>query len=83
MSQERDKGKGDAADTPLERVDVLDYDVTTGAVSGRRAFADLREVPGRPDGLTVDADGGVWIPAWPARRVSPSLTLIAGRCVLL
>lgn len=49
------------ADTPLERVDVLDYDVTTGAVSGRRVFADLREVAGRPDGLTVDADGGVWI----------------------
>lgn len=49
------------ADTPLERVDVLDYDVTTGAVSGRRPFADLRDVPGRPDGLTVDADGGVWV----------------------
>lgn len=49
------------ADTPLERVDVLDYDAATGAVGGRRAFADLRDVPGRPDGLTVDADGGVWV----------------------
>jgi sugar lactone lactonase YvrE len=49
------------ADTPLERVDVLDYDVTTGTVGARRTFADLREAPGRPDGLTVDADGGVWI----------------------
>jgi sugar lactone lactonase YvrE len=49
------------ADTPLERVDVLDYDVATGAVAGRRAFVDLHDVPGRPDGLTVDADGAVWI----------------------
>jgi sugar lactone lactonase YvrE len=49
------------ADTPLERVDVLDYDVSTGTVRARRVFADLRDVAGRPDGLTVDADGGVWI----------------------
>lgn len=48
-------------DTELDRVDVLDYDVTTGAVSGRRPFADLHAVVGRPDGLTVDADGGVWV----------------------
>jgi sugar lactone lactonase YvrE len=49
------------ADTPLERVDVLDYDLATGAASGRRTFVDLHDVPGRPDGLTVDADGAVWI----------------------
>ena len=49
------------ADTPVERVDVLDYDVSAGTVSGRRPFADLRDAPGRPDGLTVDADGGVWV----------------------
>jgi sugar lactone lactonase YvrE len=49
------------ADTPLERVDVMDYDVATGAVADRRPFADLRDVPGRPDGMTVDADGGVWV----------------------
>jgi len=49
------------ADTPLERVDVLDYDAADGAVSARRPFADLRDVPGRPDGLTVDAEGGVWV----------------------
>lgn len=49
------------ADTPLERVDVLDYDVATGDVAGRRTFANLHDVPGRPDGLTVDSDGSVWI----------------------
>jgi sugar lactone lactonase YvrE len=49
------------ADTPLEQVDVLDYDLATGAVSRRRTFVDLHNVPGRPDGLTVDAEGAVWI----------------------
>jgi sugar lactone lactonase YvrE len=49
------------ADTPLERVDVLDYDQATGTATGRRTFVDLHDVPGKPDGLTVDADGAVWI----------------------
>ena len=49
------------ADTPLERVDVLDYDPGTGEAGGRRPFVDLHDVPGRPDGLTVDGEGAVWI----------------------
>jgi sugar lactone lactonase YvrE len=47
-------------DTVTEQVDVFDY-LPDGTVGGRRMFADLREAPGRPDGLTVDAEGGVWI----------------------
>lgn len=49
------------ADTPLERVDVMDYGPGTGEPSGRRTFVDLHDVPGRPDGLTVDSEGAVWI----------------------
>ncbi|HLX48903.1 MAG TPA: SMP-30/gluconolactonase/LRE family protein [Streptosporangiaceae bacterium] len=49
------------ADTPSEQVDVLRYDPGTGQVSDRRMFADLHDVPGRPDGLTVDSEGCVWI----------------------
>lgn len=48
-------------DTPLGRVDAFDYDVTTGEIAGRRTFVDLHDVPGRPDGLTVDSQGGVWV----------------------
>lgn len=48
-------------DTPLERVDAFDYDVSTGAISARRTLVDLRDIPGRPDGLTVDAEGGIWV----------------------
>jgi sugar lactone lactonase YvrE len=48
-------------DTPTQHVDVFDYDLATGDVSPRRVFVDLNGAEGRPDGLTVDAEGGVWV----------------------
>ena len=44
-------------DTDTHRVDVFDYDSGHG-LSNRRTLVDLRD--GRPDGLTVDSEGGVW-----------------------
>ncbi|MEU6038354.1 SMP-30/gluconolactonase/LRE family protein [Actinomadura sp. NPDC047616] len=46
-------------DTPTRRVDVFQGD-------DRRVFA---HVPGLPDGLTVDADGCVWVALWGGGRV--------------
>ncbi|WP_258308252.1 SMP-30/gluconolactonase/LRE family protein [Streptomyces sp. NWU339] len=48
------------ADTATDRVDVFDYDRERG-LSGRRPFAAAPSGPGSPDGLTVDAEGGVWV----------------------
>jgi sugar lactone lactonase YvrE len=44
-------------DTPTGRIDVFDYD-RDGGLTARRPFV---HTGGAPDGLTVDADGGVWV----------------------
>jgi sugar lactone lactonase YvrE len=46
-------------DTATGRVDVFDYDPAAG-LTGRRPFVELTGGE-RPDGLTVDAEGGVWV----------------------
>ncbi len=51
-------------DTPSRRVDVFDVDSETGLVARRRRFVDLARVTGFPDGLTVDADGCLWVALW-------------------
>ena len=57
-------------DTATGRVDVFDYDAAAG-LTNRRPFVDTGA---RPDGLTVDAEGAVWVAlanAGAVRRYSP------------
>jgi sugar lactone lactonase YvrE len=64
-------------DTPTSRIDVFDHDPSTGAVTDRRPFA---RIDGFPDGLTVDAEGGVWVALFggsQVRRYSPDGSLDA------
>ena len=58
-------------DTPTHRVSVFDYDAEEG-LSGRRTFVDVLVdgEPGNPDGLTVDAEGGVWTAVYGAGAVN-------------
>jgi len=45
-------------DTATHRISVFDYDPESG-LTGRRTFTEIPD-GGRPDGLTVDSEGGVW-----------------------
>jgi sugar lactone lactonase YvrE len=55
------------ADSPTRRVDAFEYDLATGTFSGGRLFASFDD--GEPDGLSVDAGGGVWVAVWGAGQV--------------
>ena len=47
-------------DTATFQTSVFDYDTDAG-LTNRRVFADLSDEGKRPDGLTVDEEGGVWV----------------------
>lgn len=60
-------------DTPTRRIDIFDYEREAG-LSGRRPFVVIPEDAGHPDGLTVDAEGGVWVALYDGgavRRYAP------------
>lgn len=58
------------SDTMLRRVYAYDLDPASGTLSNQRLFAEFSESQGMPDGMTVDAQGGVWICLWDGWQVS-------------
>lgn len=59
-------------DTPTQRIDV--FDCAGGRLQNRRPFAEVAPAAGSPDGLCLDAEGGVWVALWgggAVRRYAP------------
>ncbi|KMS73513.1 calcium-binding protein [Streptomyces viridochromogenes] len=60
-------------DSPTRRVDVFDF--VDGRAVNRRPLAEIEDGAGFPDGLTVDAEGCVWVALWEGaavRRYTPA-----------
>jgi sugar lactone lactonase YvrE len=67
-------------DSPTRRIDVFDADPATGALEGRRPLAAVEVEGAVPDGLSVDAEGCVWVAlhgGWGLNRYSPEGELVA------
>ncbi|MEN3283643.1 MAG: hypothetical protein V7607_4783 [Solirubrobacteraceae bacterium] len=48
-------------DSTTQRIDAFDFDSATGDIANRRALAEIDPDHGLPDGMTIDAEGGIWI----------------------
>jgi sugar lactone lactonase YvrE len=57
-------------DSPTRAVSAFDYSAETGDIENRRVALDFRSEPGIPDGMTIDADGCLWIAHWGGWKVS-------------
>eukprot|EP01116_Phalansterium_solitarium_P025327 TRINITY_DN9634_c0_g1_i1.p2 TRINITY_DN9634_c0_g1~~TRINITY_DN9634_c0_g1_i1.p2 ORF type:complete len:300 (+),score=95.41 TRINITY_DN9634_c0_g1_i1:102-1001(+) len=59
-------------DSPLQRVDAFDYEPDSGRLSNRRTVISIGAYAeeGCPDGMTIDADGMLWIAHWGGSKVT-------------
>jgi sugar lactone lactonase YvrE len=67
-------------DTGTPAIDAFSYDERTGEASERRRLTDTDPAWGAPDGLTMDAEGGIWVAFWgggAVRRFGPGGALEA------
>ncbi len=58
------------ADTPRQLIFAFDLDLADGSLRHERVFADLTGQSGKPDGMTVDAQGYLWSALWDGWRVT-------------
>jgi len=57
-------------DSAQGHVYAFDYDLERGEISNKRLFLQFSKEDGSPDGMTTDAEGGLWIAHWGAGRVT-------------
>jgi sugar lactone lactonase YvrE len=61
-------------DSPTSRIDVFDYDLTTGEIENRRPLTSVEVEHAGPDGMNIDAEGCLWVAlhgGWGLQRYSP------------
>jgi sugar lactone lactonase YvrE len=64
-------------DSTTNGIDVFDYEPNAGSLHNRRRLIDVPSALGMPDGMTVDAEGFLWVAlwgGWSVRRYAPDGT---------
>ncbi|KAL5340152.1 hypothetical protein BJX70DRAFT_407477 [Aspergillus crustosus] len=56
-------------DSVAMKVLSYDFDVESGAITGKKLFIDRRDSFGEPDGMVVDTEGNLWIAVFDSNRV--------------
>lgn len=51
-------------DSPTQRIDAFSFAPSTGEISDRRMLVRIPPEAGVPDGMTIDAEGGLWVALW-------------------
>lgn len=51
-------------DTPTREIAAFDYDLKTGAIANRKVAVTVGAKYGWPDGMTIDAEGMLWVALW-------------------
>lgn len=57
-------------DSMKATVTAFDYDAASGTIERPRIIIDFKNEPGLPDGMTIDAEGMLWIAHWGGWQVS-------------
>ena len=57
-------------DTGLHTIFAYDFEIDAGKIANRRVFRQFAREQGRPDGLSVDAEGFVWVALWDGWRLA-------------
>ncbi len=66
-------------DSGTGRLESFHFDASSGSISDRRVLVEIDEPGVAPDGLTVDAEGGIWVAlwgGWAVNRYAPDGSLL-------
>ena len=57
-------------DTPTQAITAWDFDHIEGTISSKRTIIKIPETEGSPDGMTIDAEGMLWVAHWGGSQLS-------------
>ncbi|MGV3527881.1 MAG: SMP-30/gluconolactonase/LRE family protein [Flavisolibacter sp.] len=57
-------------DTPTQSVQAFEFDLSSGQLSNGRVAINIPEEMGKPDGMTIDEEGMLWIALWGGGKIT-------------